>query len=953
MTPFRNSGWVDFEAVKKAAGIVGVVESHGVALKKEGKDYIGLCPFHADRKPSLRVTPGKELWRCVGCGATGNVIQFVAKKAGVTEKEAARRLLAAVPGLRPAAQLEKKVLPAVPPQVAADLLHRVVNFYARTLTKDRAGLDYLTSRNLSSPALLENFRLGYCNGTLKNALPKSGELISQLQALGVLNAKGNEVFYGRVTVPIVDGDGVVVGLYGRKVEGDGARLPADSAPHIYLAGGHRAVFNAAAAKGAKRLIIVEAIFDALSLWQAGWTSVVPLYGKDGFTLHHETLLKENPPSEEIIVALDQDENGAGQKAALQLEEKLATTLPQCPARVIAWPDGMKDANKFFSSSRPDAARQFAAILDPVTAGEKTPAENPATETPRHEARENGFALVWSNRRYDVLGITQPNPTRLKATVKALGAEPGRCHVETLDLYSSRARRLYAAEAARLLRVSIEIAESDLGKILTAAERHAEQISTATLIVITEADRAEGMKLGRSPDLIACIQSDFVKLGLIGEERNALFMYLAMTSRKMDDPLAIQMLSSSGSGKSYTQDNVLSLCPEEDLIKLTSLSSQALFYKGEDSLRHKVLAVEEVAGAEGARYALRNLISAKKLTIETTVKNPLTGRMETQVNTVHGPTAVFETTTQPDTDPETKSRYILLSLDESPEQTRLILAAQRRGHTLDALVARKERAAIVRRHHAFQRLLRPLAVVNPFEPWLGYADDRLAMRRDQPKYLNLILAVTFLHQFQRPIKTHPVLGEYIEATLDDIAVANDLATELFGASLDDLSAPGRRLAGQLGDYVAKQAATKRHGWEKVEFSRRDLREALHWSDTRLRVHLYELVRLEYVQPLGGANGTAYRYRVLVAPSEMRSEGRFLSGLKSVEQLKKEAHLAGLTSHLAAKNGHPAGSNGHLAATPPHHNGGAQNGHSPSENGRHAPDLAAVRGGHIRPTVAHRA
>jgi DNA primase len=196
-----------------------------------------------------------------------------------------------------------------------------------------------------------------------------------------------------------------------------------------------------------------------------------------------------------------------------------------------------------------------------------------------------------------------------------------------------------------------------------------------------------------------------------------------------------------------------------LIKLTSLTDRALFYKGEDSLKHKVLAVEEEAGASGARYAIRNLISAKKLTIESTIKNNLSGRLETQVNTVYGPTAVFETTTNPDTDPETKSRFIIISVDESPEQTRAILAAQRQSHTLDGMRARHQRDAIQKKHQALQRLLRSLTVINHYEPLLTYADDRLMMRRDQPKYLNLILAVTFLHQMQRPVKHDEWLGDY--------------------------------------------------------------------------------------------------------------------------------------------------------------------------------------------------
>ena len=165
----------------------------------------------------------------------------------------------------------------------------------------------------------------------------------------------------------------------------------------------------------------------------------------------------------------------------------------------------------------------------------------------------------------------------------------------------------------------------------------------------------------------------------------------MTSRKLDDPLALLILSGSGAGKSHLQDTILSLCPEEDLIKLTSLTDRALFYKGEDSLRHKVLAVEELAGAAGADYAIRNLISAKKLVIETTVKNPLTGKLETQLNAVHGPTAVFQTTTQSAHRRRDAQPVHPVSVDESPGQTRAILEAQRHSHTLEGLRRRKGNA----------------------------------------------------------------------------------------------------------------------------------------------------------------------------------------------------------------------------------------------------------------------
>ncbi len=405
-------------------------------------------------------------------------------------------------------------------------------------------------------------------------------------------------------------------------------------------------------------------------------------------------------------------------------------------------------------------------------------------------------------------------------------------------------------------------------------------------------------MGRSAGLVDELQRDFGKLGIIGEEANRLLLYLAMTSRKMDDPLAVQILSSSGAGKSHLQDAVLSLCPDEDLIKLTSLTGQALFYKGEDSLRHKCLAIAEVAGAEGARYALRNLISERKLAIESTIKNALTGRLETQINTVYGPTAVFETTTDPDTDAETKSRYVLLSVDESPEQTRAILEAQRQSHTLEGRKRRKAREAVLAKHHALQRLLScqsgpdPVAVVNPFEPLLTYGDDRLAFRRDHPKYLNLILAVTFLHQMQRPRKHDAELGDYIETTLDDIAIANELAHHLFGRSQDDLSFPSRQLLGLIGDYVSRRAVEQKTEPGKVEFTRRELREAIKWTEARLRLHLGELMRLEYVHATAGRWGKPFTHRLSVDPGEIEAGGRFVPGLKDAETLRREAAAIGM-------------------------------------------------------------
>ena len=238
----------DFEQIKKSTDIVAVVESYGIALKKVGADHVGLCPFHEDTKPSLRLTAGKGLFRCPACGAAGNVIQFVARKENLTEREAALKLCASIPGVQRGRELvrglgrtggaraeaagkEKPSSPAVEvdPATRAKLLARVADFYAKALHKDRAGLDYLKTRRLDDPGMLETFQVGYCNGTLRNALPKAGEIIGQLKAIGILNDRGTECFYGRVIVPILDAAGNVVSLYGRRLDDEQPR-------HLYLKG---------------------------------------------------------------------------------------------------------------------------------------------------------------------------------------------------------------------------------------------------------------------------------------------------------------------------------------------------------------------------------------------------------------------------------------------------------------------------------------------------------------------------------------------------------------------------------------------------------------------------------------------------------------------------------------------------------------------------------------------
>jgi hypothetical protein len=146
---------------------------------------------------------------------------------------------------------------------------------------------------------------------------------------------------------------------------------------------------------------------------------------------------------------------------------------------------------------------------------------------------------------------------------------------------------------------------------------------------------------------------------------------------------------------------------------------------------------------------------------------------------------------------------------------------------------------------------------------------------------------------------------------------------------------------MTDYVDRRATAEKATPDEIEFTRRELREAIKWGDTRLRTHLAELVRLEYVQPVAGSVGKTFCYRLLVEPEELNNSGRFLAGLKSVEQLQTEASLAGLNGHLAGQNGHPAPTSHPTTCEV----GNGVKPHSHKKNGVLVPSLAVKNGEHI--------
>ena len=268
------------------------------------------------------------------------------------------------------------------------------------------------------------------------------------------------------------------------------------------------------------------------------------------------------------------------------------------------------------------------------------------------------------------------------------------------------------------------------------------------------EREEALQWLRQPNLVERLRQAFHQAGIIGEETGTLVAYLACVSRKLERPLAVIIQSASAAGKTTLMDAVLNFFPEEERVKYSAMTGQSLYYLGETSLKHKILAVVEEAGAEKASYALKLLQSEGELTIASTGKDPATGKMVTQEYHVEGPVMIFLTTTAIDLDEELQNRCLTLTVDESAEQTGRIHRVQRERRTLAGLMAREERKALLKTLRNAQRLLQPVEVLNPYAPALTFTTGRTRNRRDHEKYLTLIDAIALLHQHQRKARTLP-------------------------------------------------------------------------------------------------------------------------------------------------------------------------------------------------------
>jgi DNA primase catalytic core len=924
--------------LKRSTDLAALVRSKGVELKNHGtKDLCGLSPFTDEKTPSFIVTPGKNLWHCMSSGKGGSVIDFVMQYDGVSFREAVELLKSNSPTLyKSAGPVKKSTVPKLPPPVAFDaddqtLFSQVLDYYAERLKENKPAIEYLKKRGLWDEAALKLFKIGFADRTLGLTLPdkrrKDGlEIRTRLTRLGIYRESGHEHFNGSLVFPIMDEGGAVTELYGRRVGDQKSRIY-----HLYLPGPHRGIWNADCLRSPE-IILTESVIDALTFWVNGFRNVTCIYGTEGFTDDHLEAFKTHK-TQQVYLAYDRDK--AGDRATERDASRLSSIGVECFR--VRFPAGM-DANEYALKVKP-AQKSLGVLLNAAEwlgkgqamaskiknsesndtscapsslveiaanlAADVREVDGAAKINKSVEAVQDGddYAVHISDRTYRARGLHKNGSLEvLKINLRVLFG--GLFFLDTFDLYRAKDRAHFIRAAAEETGLETELLKRDLGKVLLALESVQEarlkvpEDEAGTAVEMAAKDKEEALKLLKSPDLLGQILEDFDACGIVGEATNKLTGYLACVSRKLDRPLAVIIQSTSAAGKSMLMESILAFTPEEERIKYSAMTGQSLYYLGETNLKNKILAIVEEEGAEKASYALKLLQSEGELTIASTGKDPDTGRMQTEEYHVEGPVMIFLTTTAIDIDEELLNRCLVLTVDESREQTKAIHDLQREAETFEGLKRKVKRERVLTLHRNAQRLLESLAVVNPYAPQLTFLSDRTRTRRDHVKYLTLIRTIALLHQHQRPIKMHEGL-RYVEATLADIEAANGIAADVLMRSLDELPPQTCKLLLLIDTMLKRREQEDAANPETVFFTRRALREFTGWGTTQIKLHLDRLQEHEYLATRTGSFGRAFEYELIV-DVQGRAQAATV-GLLDLAKLKQphgyDVNLSGQTGELS--------------------------------------------------------
>lgn len=455
------------------------------------------------------------------------------------------------------------------------------------------------------------------------------------------------------------------------------------------------------------------------------------------------------------------------------------------------------------------------------------------------------------------GIKLTGLDRLKVTLKlSLIGKLNTAYRHNLDLYNSIQSEQLIEKVSEALDISTNETSKAISNLTTELESY-----RATKLEemkpkqpekreLNELERKQAITFLKSANLLERTKEAIKTSGLIGEETNSMIAYLVYTSRKRHVPLHLMCLGASGTGKTWLQEKVSQLMPEEDKLEITTLSTNAFYYFGREELKHKLLLIEDLDGAESVLYPLRELQSKRKISKTVTLKDNK-GNLKTVTLNVEGPVCVSGCTTREQLYEDNANRCILLYMDNSPEQDRKIMDYQRKlsAGQIDQSVERTVQHQIKN----VQRMLKPITVKNPYATFLQLPEAVFKPRRTMLLLLLFTETITYYHQYQRTLKTDTDTGEqYIESTVEDVENAFLLLENTILKKSDELNDACRSFFEKLKTYLKEQ--------DTEAFYAKQVRPAFRLSPSSLKRYLFELERMGYIKIVRGNRYKGFEYKI---------------------------------------------------------------------------------------------
>ena len=881
---------MEIRDIKSQLSILQVLDHYGLKPDKHNRLH---CPFHPDKTPSLQIYPATNTYCCFSsnCQAgTGDAVQFIQLKENCSKHEALVKATALLES--PFSAPSGKLLIEADSMATEAVLIKMFSYYKRGLPLSTKAVAYLQGRNLDYTKM----EVAYNGGRLHTEGDHT-YLVQGMVKAGLLKPRpaGGYMVWAKdcILFPLKNADNRISSLYGRSITSN------EDSRHFYLPN-RTGLYPGYPKSFTQKLILTESIIDAASLLQQSSITeayaVLALYGTNGLTEEHQQSILALSALKEIILMLNADD--AGRAATDKHYRTLKQLLREITITQVVLPDG-EDVNSLLQSyddpkilsdliegrtsdfAEASADRDFSFQLkkeNPQTL--PPPALQPLTKLNTN----NPELLIYDNCElyFEILGgIRITGLDRMKVTLKVKHKEKVN-HPQwySIDLYNQGQREQTINNVAETLELSTQATTNTFINLITELEGHrikrieALQPKEKPVYELTTTQRQTAVSELKKPKLLQRTGQLLRECGIVGEESNSLIAYLIYTVRKQAVPLHVMFLGSSGSGKTYLQERISELIPEEDKIEITQITDNALYYFKQHELQHKLILIEDLDGAMTVFYPLRELQTKRRISKTVTLKDSK-GNLKTITLTVEGPVCVSGCTTKEKIYEDNANRCILLYTDQTRDQDKKINEYQTK---LSGGEINKERESQYRElFKNIQRVLRPINIINPYAKYIQLPEQVFKPRRTMTLLLGFIEAVTFYHQYQREVKKDSTGQLYIETSASDIKSAFSLLKDVLFSKSDELSAVTRSFFERLKLHLAEN---------KLEsFTPQQIRKVFRIEPRTLQRYIRDLKQYGHVKTVSGfTHRKGFEYSITDAAE--------YSQLKS----DIDAHLEAILTHL---------------------------------------------------------